>query len=103
MLNPSHILAASFFLVFPHVVNTALAADKFSSGTPYYFNDFDPGKQPWEPGQFLNFEEVFKNYQYYEIIFDQDGKGFTVNRYVSGSKENSEKYFIMPDNSLRKK
>jgi len=73
------------------------------TNSSYYFNDFNPGMQPWVPGQFLNLEEVFKNYQYYEIIFDQDGKGFTVNRYVSGSKESSEKYLVMPDNSLRKK
>ena len=102
MFNPSHAFAALSLIVLPHAASAATLVDKFSPGTPYYFNDFDPGKQPWEPGQFLNFEEVFKNYQYYEIVFDQDGNRITVNRYLRGSKENSEKYLILPDKSLRK-
>lgn len=103
MLNPSHILAAFFLLILPLSGSAASLADKFTPGTPYYFNDFDSGQQPWEPGQFLNFEEVYKNYQYYEIVFDQDGTGITVNRHLRGSKEGSEKYLVLPDKSLRKK
>jgi len=51
----------------------------------------------------LNIEEVFKNYQYFEIVFDRDGKGITVYRYLRGSKEGSEEYQLLPDNSLQKK
>jgi hypothetical protein len=103
MLNPGHILAAFFLLALPHTAGAASLADKFTPGTPYYFNDFDPGQKPWEPGQYLNLEEVYKNYQYYEIVFDQDGKGITVNRFLRGGKENSEIYLVLPDRSLRKK
>lgn len=103
MLNPNHIPVAIFLLALPHAASAASLADKFAAGTPYYFDSFDPGQKPWEPGQYLNFEEVFKNYQYYEIVFDQDGKGITVNRYLHGSKASSEKYLVLPDKSLRKK
>jgi hypothetical protein len=103
MLNPNRILAALFLLALPHSASAASLANTFTPGTPYYFNDFDPIQQPWEPGQHLNIEEVFKNYQYFEIVFDQDGKGITVNRYLRGSKESSEKYLVLPDKSLRKK
>ncbi len=103
MLNPSHIFTALFLLALPLSASANSFADKFTPGTPYYFNDFDPGRQPWEAGQYLNLEEVYKNYQYYEIVFDQDGNGITVNRYLRGNKESSEKYLVLPDNSLRKK
>jgi hypothetical protein len=103
MSNPSRMLAAFFLLAVSHAASAASLADKFTPGTPYYFNGFDPGQKPWDPGQHLNFEEVFKNYQYYEIVFDQDGNGISVNRFLRGSKENSEKYLVLPDKSLQKK
>lgn len=103
MLNPSHILTAFFLLALPFSSGANPFADKFTPGTPYYFNDFDPGQKPWEPGQYLNIEEVYKNYQYYEIVFDQDGKGITVNLFLRGNKGSSEKFLILPDKSLRKK
>jgi len=103
MLKSSHILAAMLLFIFPNAASAASLGDKFSPGTPYYFDHFDPGHKPWDPGQQLNIEEVFKNYQYYEIVFDQDGNGITVNRFLRGSKEGSEKYLVLPDNSLLKK
>lgn len=71
-------------------------------GTPYYYEDFNPAQQPWTPGQYLNIEEVFKNYQYFEIIVEDEGRAITVNRFVQGSRESSEKYTVLPDGSLRK-
>jgi hypothetical protein len=103
MFNPSHVVAALFLIAIPHATGAASLTDKFTPGTPYYFSDFDPGQRPWEPGQYLNIEEVYKNYQYYEIVFDQDGTGITVNRFLRGSKESSERYLVLPDGSLQKK
>ena len=102
MLDRNHLLAALLLFALPCTDSAASLADKFSPGTPYYFNEFDPGQQPWEPGQYLNLEHVYKNYQYYEIVFDQDGNGITVNRFLHGNKESSEKYLVLPDKSLRK-
>jgi len=103
MLNPSYVLVTLFLLTLPTVTSADSFADKFAPGTPYYFNDFNPEQQPWEPGQHLNIEEVFKNYQYYKIVFDQDGMGITVNQYIRGSKNESIKYLVLPDNSLQKR
>jgi hypothetical protein len=99
---PGHFLAAILLLALPNAASAASLADKFTPGAPYYFDHFDPGQIPWEPGQYLNIEEVFKNYQYFEIVFDQDGKGITVYRYLRGTKEGSDKYLVLPDNSLQK-
>ena len=103
MVNTGNAAFALLLFVVSHTTSAGTLEDRFTPGISYYYDDFESGIKPWEPGQSLNFEEVFKNYQYYEIIFDQDGEGITVNRYLRGSKESSERYFIMPDDSLRKR
>ena len=80
----------------------ALPVDGLAPGTPYYFDSFNPGQRPWTPGQHLNIEEVFKNYQYYEIVLDRDGQWITVNHYIRGSRASNEKYRVLPDGSLQK-
>ena len=90
-------------LAFSLTVNAAPPpANRFEPGATYYFDTFNPGTQPWEPGPNLNIEEVFKNYQYYEIVFGKTDKEITVNHYVQGRKANSEKYRITPNRTLRK-
>lgn len=96
------IVAVFCLLVLAFAAGAASLADKFTPGMTYYFESFDPGQKPWNPGQHLNIEEVFKNYQYYEIEFSQDGKEITVNQYIRGVKTGSEKYLVLPDRSLRK-
>lgn len=79
------------------------SATPFEPGVPYYFESFDPAMKPWNPGQGLNIEEVFKNYLYYEIIFGKSGQEVTVNRYIQNRKEHSDKYLVGPDGSLEAK
>ena len=99
----TRVIAALFLVVTSFSASADSPVEKFTPGTAYYFEDFDSRQQPWKPGQYLNFEEVFKNYQYYEIVLDQGGKEMTVSHYVQGSKKNSEKYLILPDGLLQKK
>jgi hypothetical protein len=77
--------------------------DKLKPGSKYYFDNFDPEQKPWNPGRDLNIEEVFKNYQYVEIVLDQDGRGITVTYFIQGSKKNTAKYLLMPDGALLRK
>ena len=72
--NAVRIIAALHLLMMPFAADAATLADKFTPETPYYFDSFDPGQQPWKLGQHLNIEEVFKNYQYYEIVLDQTAR-----------------------------
>jgi len=74
----------------------------FSPDTPYYFEHFDPQHKPWQPGHGLNIEEVFKNYQYYEIRFVKNSREILVTHYVQGRSEGSEGYRIKPDGTLEK-
>lgn len=98
-----HVIAVLCLFGLSPATGAASLADKFSPGTPYYFGSFDPVQRPWEPERNLNIEEVFKNYQYYEIMLDQGGKEITVSQYIRGNKVGSEKYLVLPDGSLRKK
>lgn len=93
------LLAFACLLAFPAVC----AAAPFEPGVPYYFEHFDPAMKPWDPGQDLNLEEVFKNYVYYEIILDRSGREITVNRYLQNRKERSDRFLIRPDQSLEAK
>ena len=74
----------------------------FAPDTSYYFEHFDPQQKPWRPGQDLNVEEVFKNYQYYEIQFRNGGREVLVNRYIQNQKEAGVRYRIMDDGALVK-
>lgn len=78
----------------------ATAAANFDSGVPYYVESFDPAKVPWEPGSKLNLEEVFKNYQYYEILFDKPSNSITVKRYIRGITVDEVRYLLQSDNTL---
>jgi len=96
------IIAAFCLLALSLSANAVLPAAGLEPGASYYYDNFDPGQRPWSPGQRLNIEEVFKNYQYYEIVADSDGESITVNHYIRGSKAGSEKYRVLPDGSLQK-
>lgn len=94
-------IALFCLLMLPFFAAAVSPADQLVPGTPYYFDSFNPEQRPWIPGQHLNIEEVFKNYQYYEIVLDRDGDGVTVNHYIRGSQAGSEKYRVLPDGSLQ--
>lgn len=97
------VAAAVVAILFWVGASAASLADKFEPGVPYYFDNFDPALRPWNPGQGLNIEEVFKNYLYYEVVFDRSGREVTVNRYIQNRKERSDKYLIGKDGGLELK
>lgn len=81
-------------------VNAAPTVLSFEPDTPHYFDHFDPEQKPWQPGQTLNIEEVFKNYQYYEIRFLKQGSEIQVQRYKHNQRDSGGRYRIMPDGTL---
>lgn len=99
-LNLARLILAAIFLA---LTGQAVAGERFGPGIPYYFDTFDPAQKPWNPGQDLNYEEVFKSYLFFEITFAPSGREITVNRYIRNNKTDSEQYRINPDGSLSKK
>lgn len=94
--------AATILLAALIPAGQAWASGAYETGVAYYFERFDPAMRPWNPGQALNIEEVFKNYQYYEILFDSTGTRLTVNRHIQGSKTETGHYRVAPDGGLEK-
>lgn len=103
-MNIARIMAVLTLLALSFTTSAATpAVDKLKPGASYYYDNFDPEQRPWKPGQSLNIEEVFKNYQYYEILLDRNGSEITVHHFIRGEKADSKKYLILPDGSLQKK
>lgn len=103
MLGVIYIVTVFYLLALPFAASAASLADKMTPGVSYYYEYFEPGQRPWRPGGNWNIEDVFKNYQFYEVVLDEDGKELTVIQYIRGSKAGSEKYLVLPDGSLQKK
>jgi len=70
-------------------------------GTPHYFDEFHPELSPWTPGPERNFEEVFKNSRYFQLIFDEAGAAFTVRHYQQGNLAETRRFRIQDDGSLQ--
>jgi hypothetical protein len=86
----------------PLFANAASFVEKMQPGVKYYYENFDPEQRPWDPGQDLNYEEVFKNYEFYEIVLDAARQEVTVNRFIQNNKSDSQKYRLLPDGALRR-
>ena len=90
-------LAAAFILLLSGQTG---AGERLEPGGSYYFDAFDPTQKPWNPGYSLNYEEVFKNYLFFEVVVAPSGREITVNRYIRNNKADSEQYRLNPDGSL---
>lgn len=82
--------------------NASPAELSFEPDVPHYFENFDPDKKPWHPGQALNIEEVFKNYQYFEIRFLKQRNEIEVRRFIQNQRDSTDRYRILPDGTLNK-
>ena len=95
-------LAAVFLSCLASSIAAGQSDHAFDPDTPHYFEHFDPAQKPWLPGQELNVEEVFKNYQYYEIRWAKGNAEIVVTRYVHNARESGERYHLKPDGTLEK-
>ncbi|MFH1494218.1 MAG: hypothetical protein ABIG70_05430 [Pseudomonadota bacterium] len=95
-------LAAAVLACIAFFANASPAVLSFEPDTPHYFENFDPDQKPWHPGQALNIEEVFKNYQYFEIRFLKRANEIEVRRYIQNQRDRAERYRILPDGALDK-
>jgi mono/diheme cytochrome c family protein/DNA-binding beta-propeller fold protein YncE len=72
-----------------------------TSGIPHYYDEFNPGLKPWQPAGERNFEEVFKNYQYYAVVYADDEQSLTVTHTIKGAAATVTVYKSLPDGSLQ--
>lgn len=77
---------------------TALGSGKFEPhkikpGIPYYSNDYTSENNLSMLAEEKNFEEVYRNYNYYEAVFDKHERIVFFNAYKQGELEFSETYY----------
>ena len=94
------ILAAIFLSQFFLVTVNVSAAGKCRHDIPYYFSEFNPSS--WKVENELNYEEVYKNFEYFEVFFNKSCDEVTVKRYKKGEFDSSEKYKVDSDGTIQK-
>ncbi len=70
-------------------------------GTRYYYEVFTPEQKPWQPGRDMNIEEVFKHYEYVEIVYAPGMQTMTVTVIRQGRRREPRRFSIEPDGSLK--
>jgi len=70
---------------------------------PYYADEFTMDGEIARLGEERNYEEVFKNYEYYEAIYDELKRPVIFRAYRRGEEAWSERYFYDPQGKLIKK
>jgi hypothetical protein len=76
----------------------ALAEERCSPDRPYYFSEFNPAT--WKVENEQNYEEVYKNYEYFEVLFSRTCDEIMVKKYVKGRFSAAERYRLSIDGSL---
>lgn len=70
-------------------------------GLTCYMDDFEPDQFPWKDDKCLNYEEVFKNYQYVETTVSKQTKVLTVKFYKAGQLSETRSYLIQDNLKLK--
>lgn len=91
-----YLLSAFVFLV----SNEALCKEKCRPNKSYYFSEFSPASLNLDDEK--NYEEVYKNYEYFEVLFNKSCDEIAVKRYVKGQFGSSDKYKVNADGSINK-
>lgn len=79
---------------------TATAFALGDAGAAHYYDEFNPALKPWAPAQERNIEEVFKRYEYYSIVYSDDGARLTVTHYIKGAVADVSHWRRQPDGAL---
>ena len=98
ILERFFVSGAIFVFLFLSLRFDSFAAGKCRQGIVYYFNEFNPSS--WKVENELNYEEVYKNFEFFEVVFNKACDEITVKRYVRGEISSTEKYKLNADGSL---
>lgn len=94
------ILGSTFAFIILAAADHSIAAEKCRPNASYYFSEFNPAS--WKVENEVNFEEVYKNFEYFEVIFNKSCDEITVKRYKKGKFDSSEKYKVDSNGFIQK-
>ncbi len=104
-IQKSTILHSSFLFLFmaSFTINTSARPENIKPNLPYYADDFTIKDGISELGEEKNYEEVFKNYEYFETIYDEQKRPSIFRAYKRGEIIRAEHYFYNSSGKLIKK
>jgi mono/diheme cytochrome c family protein len=70
------------------------------AGSPHYYTEFNSGLRPWQAPEEKNFEEVFKNYEFFAIVYTNEGEDLEVSHYIRGAVAEVSHWQLQPDGTL---
>ena len=77
--------------------------ERIKPGLSYYSEDCITKGNVSDIAEEKNYEEVFKNYEYYEAVYDDKKRVKTFRAYKRGEIVLTKRYFYRPDGRLAKK
>ena len=83
--------------------NLLAKPEKIKAGIPYYSDEYQTVNSGYELAEEKNFEEVYKNYNYYEAVYDKKERVVIFNAFKKGVIEFSEVYYYDGGSRLVKK
>jgi len=99
------VLSISLFLFLMAANNsdTLSRPEKIKPNISYYAEEFTIKGNIAELGEERNYEEVFKNYEYFETIYDEQERPSIFRAYKRGEITRTERYFYNSNGELVKK
>jgi mono/diheme cytochrome c family protein/WD40 repeat protein len=78
----------------------AFVVSAAGAGTAHYYTAFDSSQTPWKAAEEKNFEEVFKNYEFFSIVYSNGGAELEVSHYIKGAVADVSQWRLQPNGSL---
>jgi mono/diheme cytochrome c family protein/DNA-binding beta-propeller fold protein YncE len=79
---------------------TSITALPLLADSPHYYTEFNAGRKPWQAAEEKNLEEVFKNHEYFAIVYTNGGAELEVSHYLNGAVADVSHWQLQPDGSL---
>ena len=102
MNKPSRLLLTTLILLAVAGLSEA-RPERIKPGLSYYSEDCITKGKVSDIDEEKNYEEVFKNYEYYEAVYDDLKRVRIFRAYKRGEVLLTERYFYRPDGRLAKK
>ena len=102
-MNKIRISLLSIFLVLAFFSSSEARPERIKPGISYFAEDYTTKDNVSDITIEKNYEEVFKNYEYYEAVYDDKERVKIFRGYKRGDVVLKEEYFYSSKGSLAKK
>jgi len=102
-MNKTSYLLLTIFIILTTADFSEARPERIKAGLPYYSEDYTTKNNISDIDDEKNYEEVFKNYEYYEAVYDDKKRVKIFRAYKRGEIILTERYFYRSNGRLAKK